>query len=479
MKRKNILNKLRLEFEDNMPDNKVLEDVKNTKVTKDLAPVYDAINDNGAMAIKVKQNVMFISGIMFLTMLLFTVLLVCLPILNAVLYPAKVIVTKFGIEINPSIELMLDEDDNVVLCLAKNRHAEVLISGESFIGQHISAVTKRIITLATQAGYFTTVNDEVDVTNAIMLSAISEDETKQRNLLQNIKNQVKNFYINNQIYGVVLTEFASKQELVDLVCALDYNISTEEKEGLINESVKSLNNRLNKSYTTLKRRFKSDFDLEELIKHINPVSQQFQENKAKTQQKLNDSQHKLNNFESDWLAETALCQEKIELWELELNQLKQLLLGIVGEAEKSELEEEIHTKQIFLTSEQEELKNRAVNGAMFNASKHSLANQIESYKRDLKGFNQQYKDQLEKQLSIMKNDLTNLNTLMQKRKEELINSSEGTLQQHLSSLGDYNVFYNDYSNWLNNRAEQLENIRINWDQYKTNWEVSYSNFVKF
>ena len=93
MKRKNILNKLRLEFEDNMPDNKVLEDVKNTKVTKDLAPVYEAINDNGAMAIKVKQNVMFISGIMFLTMLLFTVLLVCLPILNAVLYPAKVIVT--------------------------------------------------------------------------------------------------------------------------------------------------------------------------------------------------------------------------------------------------------------------------------------------------------------------------------------------------------------------------------------------------
>ena len=79
----------------------------------------------------------------------------------------------------------------------------------------------------------------------------------------------------------------------------------------------------------------------------------------------------------------------------------------------------------------------------------------------------------------MKNDLTNLNTLMQKRKEELINSGEGTLQQHLSSLGDYNVFYNDYSNWLNNRAEQLENIRINWDQYKTNWEVSYSNFVKF
>ena len=185
MKRRNILGKLKLELENSLPDSgEIIKNIKEATVEKDLAPVYDAINNvNNVKALTIKYNIMYISGIMFLTMLLFTLLLILLPVFNALLYPEKPIVTKFGIDINPSIDLMLDENDEVVWVLAKNKHAEILLSGENFVGKHVKDATDKIIKLAARAGYFSTSPEqELNITNAVLISAVSENTEKQQSL---------------------------------------------------------------------------------------------------------------------------------------------------------------------------------------------------------------------------------------------------------------------------------------------------------
>lgn len=481
MKRKNILNRLKLEMENSMPNSgKIINNVKNAKVEKDLAPVYDAINSkDGAVAVKTKYNVMYISGIMFLTMLLFTLLLTLLPVINSILYPEKNIVTKFGIDINPSIDLMLDENDEVVWVLAKNKHAEVLLSGENFEGQHVKVVADKIIKLAARAGYFSTEPVQAEIANAVMLSAVSENDEKQQSLLEAIKTNVKNFYMNNQIYGVVLTEFDSKQELVDLVCSLDYDLTLEEKEALKDESIKNLNHRLNQSYIQLKRRFKHDLILEEFRKTLNLSNKECDAELANIEQQLFATQNKLDNFETDWLAENEICKQKIAEWQARIAFLQATISSVLNPEEVAELQAELETKLMFVSTEQAELENRNVNGEMFKSNKNKLISLINQYKNDIKQKHEQRLFNMEKALGNAKGEFDRLHEIISERKTQLIAEGDKRFSEHLSNLQNYNDFYNSYSEWLLNTADKIPNLQNNWSGIKQNWEQNYSDFVMF
>ena len=480
MNRKNLLNRLKLEIEDSLPDsNKVLNKVKSKKVEKDLKPVYEAINSNGTVAIKTKQNVMFISGIMVLTMLLFTLFLIFLPVLNKMLYPEKNIVTKFGIDINPSIDLMLDENDSVVVCLAKNKHAQLLIGDENFIGKNVNDVVERVVTLATMAGYIDPDVEPTEISNAVLISAINEDDSKQRKLLESAKDIIKNFYLTNQIYGVVLTEFDSKQELVDMVCSLEYGLTEEEQVNLKNESVKNLNKRLCENYINLKRRFKSDFVLEELFCHISPINNTFNSKRTEAKIKLTEFEQKLNNFETSWKAETALCEDKVNYFETKLLSLRNQLATVENLQEKAALQIEIARHEKFLLDAKEELEGREVNGLKFQEYKQLLNKQINQYKENINNFRSQCLSQIEQELKIVKEKFNTLKGLMSSRKDELIKNNEAVLNEHFKNMGNYNDFYNSYLTWVNDLAIKVEKFRTEWSQNKTNWEHSFENYVKF
>lgn len=480
MKRKNILNRLKLELENSLPDSaNIINKVKNAKVEKDLSPVYDAINSvNGTMVLNTKYNIAYIAGLMCLTMLLFTMLLILLPVFNAILYPEKNIVTKFGIDINPSIDLLLDENDQVVWALAKNKHAELLLCGENLEGKHVKDATNKIIKLAARAGYFST-KTESDITNAVMLSAVSETEEKQNFLLDSIKSDVKNFYMNNQIYGVVLTEFDSKQELVDLVCCLDYDLTDEQKIALQNESIKNLNHKLTESYTQLKRRFRTDFILEEFNNKLNPINEQFNSETTSIKTKLTETENKLNNFESVWLAEIEICKQKIAEWTAQIAALQEAIKFALNVEEVGRLNAELEIKKAFLTSEEEELENREQGSAMFNAEKDKLINLVNDYKNQIKQKHQQRLSSIENILGQVKGPFGTLYNKLENRKLEILKNGDKQFAEHLSHLQNYNEFYNNYSDWLIDSAEQIPTIQLNWNEIKQNWEQQYLNFVQF
>ena len=475
MKRKNILNQLKLEFEDNMPKN-ILENVKKIEVKKDLTPVYEEINSRGAVALK--SNVKFITGFMGLAILMFMLLIFIVPLINRAINQKAIIVSKLGIDINPSIDLMLDKNDNVVLCLAKNTHAELLINGENFVGKPAQEVTKQIITLATKAGYIST-DYSNNVENAVMITAVSEDEKKQETLLATAQAEVKNFFLNNQIYGVVLTEFASKQELVDLISAMQYDLTEEESNNLSNCSVKQLNQILNDCYTQLKRRFRSDFVIEELSKYVAPVCEEYEKVKNQITLELNNVQQKFDNFEISWQEDIEVCKLKIEKYKLEIAELEKQISAETDPIILAKLNRELEQKQLFLLSEQKELEQRKTGSELFNAVKQDLIKEINNCKEQLDKKQAEYEQKMEDKLTQAKNTFEKFDDQVKQKKEDILNSFSGLFADHLNNLGDYNEFYNNYTNWLYDVAPEVENLEKNWEETKTDWENNFASYVSF
>lgn len=475
MKRKNILNQLKLEFEDNMPKD-VLENVKKIEVKKDLTPVYEEINSRGAVALK--SNVKFITGFMGLAILMFMLLMFVVPLINRTINQKAIIVSKLGIDINPSIDLMLDKNDNVVLCLAKNTHAELLINGENFVGKPAQEVTKQIITLATKAGYIST-DYSNNIENAVMITAVSEDEDKQESLLATAQTEVKNFFLNNQIYGVVLTEFASKQELVDLISAMQYDLTEEESNNLNSCSVKQLNKILNDCYTQLKRRFRSDFVIEELSKYVAPVCEEYEKVKNQITLELNNVQQEFDNFEVSWQEDIEVCKLKIEKYKLEIAELEEQISAETDPIILAKLNRELEQKQLFLLSEQKELEQRETGSELFNAVKQDLIKEINNCKEKLDQKQAEYEQKMEDKLTQAKNTFEKFDDQVKQKKEDILNSFSGLFADHLNNLGDYNEFYNNYTNWLVDVAPEVENLEKNWEETKTDWENNFASYVSF
>ena len=475
MKRKNILNQLKLEFEDNMPKD-VLENVKKIEVKKDLTPVYEEINSRGAVALK--SNVKFITGFMGLAILMFMLLMFVVPLINRTINQKAIIVSKLGIDINPSIDLMLDKNDNVVLCLAKNTHAELLINGENFVGKPAQEVTKQIITLATKAGYIST-DYSNNIENAVMITAVSEDEDKQESLLATSQTEVKNFFLNNQIYGVVLTEFASKQELVDLISAMQYDLTEEESNNLNSCSVKQLNQILNDCYTQLKRRFRSDFVIEELSKYVAPVCEEYEKVKNQITLELNNVQQEFDNFEVSWQEDIEVCKLKIEKYKLEIAELEEQISAETDPIILAKLNRELEQKQLFLLNKKIELEQRETGSELFNAVKQDLIKEINNCKEKLDKKQAEYEQKMEDKLTQAKNTFEKFDDQVKQKKEDILNSFSGLFADHLNNLGDYNEFYNNYTNWLYDVAPEVENLEKNWEQTKTDWENNFASYVSF
>ena len=128
-----------------------MDEVKSTKIEKDLTPVYEEINNNDTKVINNRTSIICFMGLALLMLLLLSWLM---PIIAKWFNPEKLVVSRLSIDINPSIELMLDAHNDVIMYMAKNRHAEVLLKDENLQGMSAENATERIVSLALKSGYF-------------------------------------------------------------------------------------------------------------------------------------------------------------------------------------------------------------------------------------------------------------------------------------------------------------------------------------
>lgn len=84
--------------------------------------------------------------------------------------------SRMTVDINPSVEFMVDGENKVVSVTALNDDGAVLIAGEAFVGKTAEEATELMVTLATETGYLVKGNVTADE-NTVKLSVSGDSET--------------------------------------------------------------------------------------------------------------------------------------------------------------------------------------------------------------------------------------------------------------------------------------------------------------
>lgn len=138
--------------------------------------------------------------------------------------------TRMTVDINPSVEFMVDDQNKVVSVTALNDDGSILIAGEAFVGKTPEEATQLVVSLATDAGYLvkgeiTSEKTEDSQTVSITVSGNSEYAEALR---ENVKKDVEKFLSDNKITATVENVKAKTlEEMRKLV--VDDGIFTEEE----------------------------------------------------------------------------------------------------------------------------------------------------------------------------------------------------------------------------------------------------------
>jgi len=115
-----------------------------------------------------------------------------------------------AIDINPSIEFIVDENDLVVSFNLCNDDAEVLVAGIDFIGMNVDDAVELFIQLATEAGYIDVDSED----NAVLITVLGDEENAFTERVRNrIKERVGRFFVRNYIKGEILTDEFTQEDL--------------------------------------------------------------------------------------------------------------------------------------------------------------------------------------------------------------------------------------------------------------------------
>ncbi len=122
------------------------------------------------------------------------------------------------VEINPQIEFILDEDDEVTSFSALNEDAEALLdeSDVDFIGMDIEDAVEAWLELALEAGYLDVNEDD----NIVYLTVVNNDEEREEQIRERVRERAQGYMVGHSIGGAVeasgLTQEEFLQEARDL-----------------------------------------------------------------------------------------------------------------------------------------------------------------------------------------------------------------------------------------------------------------------
>ena len=165
--------------------------------------------------------------------------------------------SRVTIDVNPSIELMVDENQKVISCSALNDDGSIIIAGEAIVGKDVDDATQLIVNLCTETGYIVKGEASVSSNNvSISVSGDSEYAKKLANeLVEDAEEaleesgvkatvekgkalaiaELKELVLNNSSFTAEEVEAMSEE---DLLAAL--KVSRLETAELISEDMKKL-----------------------------------------------------------------------------------------------------------------------------------------------------------------------------------------------------------------------------------------------
>ena len=102
---------------------------------------------------------------------------------------------RMTVDINPSVEFMLDKDNKVISATALNDDGEVILYGEAFVGKTAEEAAQMVVKIATETGYL--VKGEVTATSDEINISISSDTAQIEDLYKKVENKVNDYVEKN------------------------------------------------------------------------------------------------------------------------------------------------------------------------------------------------------------------------------------------------------------------------------------------
>ena len=147
--------------------------------------------------------------------------------------------TRMTVDINPSVEFMVDDQNKVVSVTALNDDGSILIAGEAFVGKTPEEATQLVVSLATDAGYL--VKGEIHVENTdesqkIEIS-VSGNSDYAKELAKNVKSDVEKYLKDNKITATVESVKAKTLDEMRKVVIEDGLFTEDEVKNMTEEQL--------------------------------------------------------------------------------------------------------------------------------------------------------------------------------------------------------------------------------------------------
>jgi hypothetical protein len=144
-------------------------------------------------------------------------------------------VTRITVDVNPSIELMVDDQNKVVSATALNDDGSILIAGEVIVGMEAEEAVEYVVSIATETGYIVKGNVSADE-NEVKIS-VSGDSKYAEQLHKKATEKVEAFLEKHDIAGKVEKAEAAKIEVLREIALSTSLYTAEEIDAMTEEQL--------------------------------------------------------------------------------------------------------------------------------------------------------------------------------------------------------------------------------------------------
>ena len=170
---------------------------------------------------------------------LISIFLLCTLFLTAISFtscsnakPEEGSVTRMTVDINPSVEFMIDDQNKIISVTALNDDGSILIVGEAFVGKTPEEAIEMMVTLASDTGYLVQGNAEASE-NTVKISVSGDSKYAERlkkDITEKANDTLKALNINGKVEKVEALKIDALRQL-----ALSTSLYTEEEISTMDE----------------------------------------------------------------------------------------------------------------------------------------------------------------------------------------------------------------------------------------------------
>lgn len=361
--------------------------------------------------------------------------------------------SRMTVDLNPSVEFMLDKDNKVVSVTALNDDGSVIIYGETFIGLTAEEAAQRFADIAKQTGYLQVGASATE--NEIKISITGNED-----LFNSVKNKVNNYLTENNLAGKITEiDALTKEQLATLVSKTSVQETLDElKQKSEQELLKLLSEEredakdlispaLQEAYYNAKA-YKVNLAENETIKNaLNAVNAEAANKFSQAITGLTEAENLLSTIETSLADPNGEYQQKVKALldkkqelinkEIELNNTTNLI-------DKAQLEVEITTLEAGLLAAENALTTLK---GVIDLSISTMRNTLSTIKSTINTQMTEFSSILE---NIKTNKLTEIQNAINTAKDQAFAAFETEYETQIES---YNTFIENLKNDLKAKVE--------------------------